>query len=188
MNYVLAHGIRTDGENSIDRIGPLLRDLGHGVHDCELPVRHTWSVRRTIERDAELLVRSVMATSVSREARSIIAHSHGCRIALEAAKLVDVGSLWLFNPAVSTKYDLSSVRCDKARIYCIYSPSDWTVWLGSMIPFHPFGKAGKHGLRQLSEANNLESNGGHSEAFTHPRVQQWAEFIHKKDSAWLDQH
>lgn len=185
MNYVLAHGIRTEGTYSIDRIGPPLRDLGHGVHDCELPVRRTWSVKRTLEKDAEQLVQCLMATSVPREVRSIIAHSHGCHIALEAAKMIDVGSIWLFNPAVSVGYNLDPVRCDKTRIYCIYSPSDWIVFLGSIIPFHPFGKAGKHGLKNLPEANNLESNGGHSEAFKHPRIEQWAEFIHKKDAASL---
>jgi len=174
----LVHGIRTDGEDNIDRIGLTMTRFGHVVVDTPLDVRRAWNVRRTMQHDANRLA-AFMAGDPWRE-RVIIAHSHGCNIALEAAKQTAVASLWLFNPATSSKYDLSYVRCHTEHIFCIYSPTDLAVRLGNMIPFrHPFGAAGYKGFADLPDRNNLESFGHHSMAFKEPLASNWGRNIHE---------
>lgn len=178
MHYFLAHGIAGEGEHSVDRFIPRLIDRGHTVIDVPLPVRHFWNVRQTLWQDVDMLLGSSL--SVPPNHRIIIAHSHGCNIALAAAEEAPFNALWLFNPAVNRGRPLSRLHVPLDRVWCVHSPSDWTVRISKLLPFgHPFGSAGAFGLKHLPPSNNLEADGGHGKAFREPQLTLWADIIHR---------
>lgn len=174
--YFLAHGINSNGSSNVDLFMPYLLQYHCSVVDLPLPVRHTWGVRWTIERDADLLAGYAVATPPYN--RHVIAHSHGCRIALEAAKRVSFASMWLFNPAVSSRYKFKKVLCAEDNIHCVYSTADWAVRLGALLPFnHPFGRAGAQGFNKLAPGSNMETAFGHGFTFQPPYLRGWSSII-----------
>ncbi len=187
MIYLVVHGIRSTGEQSIDRLGSALM-LRHGaqVVDVDLPVRNTFSARWTLSGDAKRLATSVVHARSSVGAKphapvTLLCHSHGCGVGLAAARMTPVHAIWMFNPAVSHGYDVSRLLVPADRIWCVYSKQDWIVRLGALIPFdHPFGNAGARGLSTIPRENNLEADGGHSACFKWPQVGQWADEVHRR--------
>lgn len=174
--YVVFHGIGTNGDPNINKVGEGLSRQGHFVSDPDLPIRSWWSANFTVKQDAKHALKSV------REGDALICHSHGSNIGLEVAKHVPVRAVFLFNPAAPANFDFSELK-GQPEITCIFSNSDWIVWVGSILPLHVFGRAGVSGFRQLDDPDNpygrnIDTSGSdHNDAFAPPGLWYWTNEI-----------
>lgn len=174
--YAFFHGINSDGKNSVNRIMERLNRAGHLTFDADIPTRNIFTSNFTVEKDAERALRIVKPGYV------LVAHSHGCNVAIEVARRIEVKALFLFNPASPDNVDFSELK-GSPTVKCVYSPSDWIVRLGSWIPFSIFGRAGISGFLQLHEEGNpygvnINVKGtDHDDAFVPPALWYWTEEI-----------
>lgn len=155
MSVILIHGINTDGSSNVDRVGLRLADRGHKVVDVKLPKRHFISAWWSADEDAERVL------DASFEGDVLVAHSNGCRIAAHAMRRREYSAAVLIAPAMSRKWEFGNPD----RVYCYCSADDWVVQLGSIIPFHPFGRAGTRGFDQLSDQNIRYRRSDHDDYF-----------------------
>lgn len=173
MRIVLANGIATDGDGNVDRFRAPLEAAGHEIEDVLFPVRHFWSARwpRTINRDAQQLYQA------TEQYDAVIAHSFGCLRTLVCAERRRFSHIFLFRPALAQDYDLSRIA-GTPKIYCIHSMQDTAIRIGSWLPFHPFGRAGTHGMLDPAVINKT-SSGGHNADFEPPQFEQWVKFVNE---------
>lgn len=185
---ILVHGIRTHGDDSIDRLDARLTELGHTVDQYEYPKRRAIqvylpSVRR---HDAAALV------SFMRPGDHVIAHSYGGLIWQEAIKL---GAKWskcfLFSPAAtSDKFKAygqkkgAYPRSSFDELHVVYNPEDKALEWGALMPFHPFGKLGYRGYAgpqddRIRNVRGFATGHGrnHSHYFQGDRLDKWVSYI-----------
>lgn len=156
MAIVLVNGINTHGEGNVDLLGRELHERGHDIVDVRLPKRHTISAWWGAAKDAEAILK------MSSEGDVIVGHSFGCLRAAHAMKKREYKAAFMIAPAMRKSWQFEN----PARVWCFYSPSDWVVWLGSLIPGHPFGKAGVRGYLQLEAyGHNIEMQSDHDDYF-----------------------
>lgn len=169
MKIIGVNGIRSTGRNSTDRLGGELKKFGYEFHDLNQPIRTPWTARFRAERDA------IDLADISEHGDVVICHSYGCLKTAIAAKLVNYKAIFMFRPAMSRNYNWESVD-PSTNIYCIYSKEDYTILLGSMLMYHPFGLAGFSGFK--NKARNFMGSGAHSDDFKRPALTRWAAIIH----------
>ena len=159
----------------MDLLGDRLRP-DHHVIDVILPRRNFIGARwpKNARFDAKLIFQ---ATAHVDEPLDVIAHSYGAYRALLAAERRHFRTLWLFRPACNDNYKLDKIP-NAPVIYCFYSRQDMAVRIGSWLPFHPFGRAGTHGMADPG-VYNVESQGRHSDDFYPPLIERWANLIQK---------
>lgn len=163
------NGIATRGHRSTDVMLSRLEELGHEVVDVDLPVRHTISAYWGADDDAALIA------SAARDGDYAIAHSFGALRLAYAMQSIDFRHVWLFRPAMRKDWEFDRPR----RVTCIHSPDDWTIKLGGIVPFHPFGWAGVRGFTQ-THVHNRWSMDGHSADFRTPLLDWWVDQITQK--------
>lgn len=174
MTVVLVNGIRTHGAGNVDRLMPRLESRGHRVIDVALPKRGHLSARWKANAllDAQIIYQ---ATEGEGGDLHVVAHSYGCWRALLSAERRRFKSLWLFRPALSRNYNLAQIP-NAPRVYCFHSKGDMAVRIGSWLPFHPFGRAGTHGMTDPA-VMNIQSYGSHAKDFAEPLISQWERLI-----------
>lgn len=174
MRIALINGISTHGEGNVDNFIEPLTARGHEVIDIRLPKRHALSARWGAKHDAKIIYKE------TEQYDAVIAHSFGGLRALKAAERRRFSHMFLFRPALARNYCLDKIA-GTPKIHCIYSKEDTAVRIGSFLPFHPFGRAGTHGMTDVGVINH-ESSGGHSADFDGDLFNKWVEFIHEEVS------
>lgn len=148
------NGINTHGEGNIDL---LLADMdlrGASTVDVRLPKRHWMSARWGGRRDGEIIA------DLSPEGAVLVCHSFGAIRAHYAHKLREYSAIVCIAPAASKHLEWNV----PSRVWCYHSPADWVVTIGSLLPFHPFGRAGNEGFSQPGVWNR-EMTSDHNDYF-----------------------
>jgi len=184
---VIVHGIWGHGDTTIDRLGNMLEEAGYEVVYFEYPVRFIISLYwpSVAKGDGERLA------NFQRPGDDVIAHSYGCLIVQNSIKAgAKWGKCFLFAGAATSDkmyYPDDSLE----RAYVIYNPEDKALFIGSLLPFHPFGKLGYHGYsgqpgrteldRRFQNIRGFKKSAGlnHSHYFDEER-RKWFEFINQK--------
>ena len=156
MKVVGVNGINTHGEGNIDVLLAELAKRGHETVDVRLPKRHVLTAYWGAEKDSRLVVDAAAGDAV------LVAHSFGCLRAAHAMRTRRYKAVFLIAPAMSKDWVFDHPQ----RVYCYCSSDDWIVALGSIIPFHPFGKAGTEGFDQLhAYGHNYAKESDHDDYF-----------------------
>ena len=156
MNVVGVNGINTNGEKNVDLVLNALAERGIGTVDVRLPKRHTFSAWWGAKKDARAIA------AHSEDGDVLVAHSFGCLRAAHAMQIKNYSAVFMIAPAMRKGWQFDS----PGRVWCFYSPLDWVVLLGSMIPFHPFGRAGFLGFDQLEpHGHNIIVKSDHDDYF-----------------------
>jgi hypothetical protein len=170
VKIIGVNGIASTGEGTTDKALSELRYRGFETLDLNQPIRHTWSARYHAHEDAMDIV------SVAEAGDVVVAHSYGCLKTALAARVVAFKAIFLFRPAMSRWHRFSGVSRE-TKIYCIYSPQDYTVLMGALLRFkHPFGLAGARGFKS-PYVQNMRSHGSHSHDFKTPNLDYWMNFV-----------
>lgn len=162
------NGILSTGSRTTDRMGTRLAMLGHTVNDINQPIRSAWSARWKVNNDARDIIEQVQDGDV------IIAHSYGCLKTAIAMRNINFKAVFLFRPAMSRWHKFPAYQ--DTKIYCIYSPQDYTIWMGSLALYHPFGLAGARGFKN-PYVKNVKSHGPHGHDFVSNNLEHWANFV-----------
>jgi len=168
MKIITINGIRSTGAGSTDIAGACLADMGYDVHDLNQPVRSAWGARWKANRDAKDII------EVANDGDVLLAHSYGCLKSSIAMRGVNFMAAFLFRPAMSRWHRFPQYQ--DTKIFCIHSKQDWTIFMGSMALYHPFGLAGFSGFRS-PYVTNIKSHGPHSHDFHADNVGCWAHFV-----------
>lgn len=129
-------------------------------------------LKHSIKRRAKMLYEQ------SREGDVVIAHSFGCIATIEAMKLgARYSKVFFFASAAERDVYIPSYGYE--RIWNIYSTSDATLTLGSLFPFHPFGKMGQRGYNgKAANLLNVPAEGyQHGDYVKEQNFATWVSFI-----------
>lgn len=179
MRILGLNGILTHGAQSTDRLLGLLGERGYQTLDVNYPF--TFALMAHFRQRAN----TTYLLEAYRPGDCLIAHSYGCLLAYRAMQMGAVfDKVFLFAPAM--KADVEFPAGAYKHIYVMHHPRDFAVWLGSLLPFHAFGRMGRDGYQgpPRDDITNLESKGGsdydrklHSHYFSPARIAKWADFI-----------
>lgn len=139
-DIIIVHGIWTHG-GGIDRFGKMLEDAGFRVRYFEYPRRFALSMYWPgVEAEDGAALANFM-----RDGDHIVAHSYGVRIWQNTIPLgAQWGKCYLFGGAATS--DKMFYHADALKeAHVIYNPEDNALKIGSILPFHPFGKLGLRG-------------------------------------------
>lgn len=179
MRILGVNGIRSTGAATTDALGWELTRYGHEFVDINQPVRSAWGARWKAEQDARAII------DLANDGDVIIAHSYGCLKTTIAMRGIRFNSVFLFRPAMSRSHKFYRL-INGTHVYCIHSPDDWTIKLGAIMAFHPFGLAGAYGFKDPFVTNTI-SEGGHSDDFKFHdgkyNLHHWTKFIHERITA-----
>lgn len=164
-----ANGINTHGENNID---VLLVELecwyGLETVDVWLPKRHWFSARWGGCHDGTLIAQD------SRDGDILVAHSYGCLRAWHAHQVRDYRAIVCIAPAMGKQVEWRYPQ----RVHCYHSDGDWAVRIGSRLLFHPFGRAGVEGFKQLEPyGNNHDCEATHGSYFQGDLLRRIADHV-----------
>lgn len=172
MKILGVSGIWSDGSGSTDIVLTLLRyKHGYPIQDIQNKTRGPFFARFKAKRDARKILEK------SQDGDIVVAHSYGCLKTLKAAEKKSYSHLFLIAPAASEDYDFSKIS-ERTKIHCLYSKKDWAVRVGSLLLFHPFGRAGLNGFSD-PRVENHRFHGGHTHYFKEDILHQVVNLIHK---------
>jgi hypothetical protein len=137
------NGIRSDGSGNTDRALQGLERLDHCTVDTAYPLtRWVWQTR---SRARELRDARVLKRRYYHPGDAVIAHSRGCRVNLRMMELgCRFSTVFWFRPAMNRDVIVPDHGCE--RLFVLHHPEDRAIALGSLLPWHPFGAAGRFGL------------------------------------------
>lgn len=178
-------GIHSHGFDGTDKVLIDLEKIGYQTTDYDHPKRNTLTVwpPKTRRDDAKGLL------SVMDRGDSVVAHSYGCLIVLEAMRLgAEFNQVFFFGAAATSDkppwFPLLPRSCK--RMFVVYNPEDKALKWGAMIPFHPFGKLGYKGYRGAHDSRivnipALMDNDGsnHNSHLNDENRREWVLFIDK---------
>ena len=137
-NVVLTHGILTDGRD-IDRLRPALMEDYASV----LRGYYDWSFLVRVRLCNHAL--STMMAGLVLPGTDGVAHSNGCAIQLEAARLgAPFRNLVFVNPALDADVDVPETV---QRLIVLYTPHDTPTRVAKYLLWHPWGDMGRKGYR-----------------------------------------
>ena len=155
MKIVLVHGINTVGTDNIDRTQKKLEALGLEVVDAPTKKRNPFTARWMGKRDAKVV------QDCSADGDILVCHSYGNIVGWHAHKHIDYRAIFCIAPAQSK--DVKWIHPN--RVHCYFSEDDRALKVGSLMLYHPFGRAGLVGYTQPG-VNNVPSHGlDHSDYF-----------------------
>lgn len=126
---ILIHGfnVRDEGENSIDRLKPMLREAGYRVEDFDYGFLGLMMVRFRTKFIAKML------HQFSNPEDIIIGHSHGCAI---TAKAMENGAKFdkvvFIHPALDKNWKIPTIFSAR-RITVFYSEKDIATWSAMLL-------------------------------------------------------
>ncbi len=181
------HGILSLGVKSTDL---LLKELEHKGHRT-LEIDHGWFPAVLSGITARYFAKQLIKRLDGESYVSVVAHSFGARIVLEAMMLGQkFEHVFLFNPAIPADSDFP-VEYYK-HITVIANPRDkilkWGRILLSVLGYGDLGRIGYTGIspRVTTCRNTKPSPQGlaaHGHAFTPDGLKAWAEVIHQETLA-----
>jgi hypothetical protein len=172
MKIIGVNGIQSKGIGSTDLALAEMRYRGFKTHDLNQPVRSAWGARFKAHKDALDII------DVANEGDVVICHSYGCLKTAIAARVVNFKAIFMFRPAMSRWHRFAKVD-RSTKLYCIYSPQDYTILLGAMALHHAFGLAGLRGFKSKWVDNRI-SHGSHSHDFKTPNLIHWMNFVEEE--------
>lgn len=190
MKIYLLNGINDSIANTTGSLVSHLRALGHDPQHLYRTTVKVW-----YSRSKKYLLRTSKHLELqmdNSQPTALIAHSQGCLQAYfmmsEAEKrLFDY--VILFSPAMN-RSGWKWGKCDFEKMLVIYNPNDLAIFLGSILRFHPFGKAGSRGFKtkdarieQREDTTGSEGFLGHSHYFNDANARDTADAIDR----WLSQ-
>lgn len=159
-----------------DQLLTPLKFKGYRVRD--ISYRRMLALKAYIPQEIEK--RALLVIDAYEPGDAVIAHSFGCLLTITAMKLgARFGKVFFFGAAVSQDAEIPP---NYEHLYNIHSPSDGALWLGTLLPFHPFGGMGKWGYRGKSpNVTNVEAPGmGHNDYVEPENIEKWLRFIDRK--------
>ena len=162
------NGIESDGSGSTDLLGATLAARGFKWIDVNQPIRNAWQARWKAQKDAKDIIRQ------ARDGDYLICHSYGGRKSGIAMRGVKFKAVFMFRPAMSRWHKFPMYQ--DTKIFCVYSKQDYTILMGSLALFHPFGLAGFSGFKSPF-VKNIKSQGAHSDDFKPGAIEHWADFV-----------
>jgi pimeloyl-ACP methyl ester carboxylesterase len=181
---ILIHGfnVRDEGNSTVGTLVPYLQAAGFHVKRPRYGWRGLLGVRYLNDTFSQLIA------DLSEPGDTLIGHSNGCAIAVQAVEKTEheFDRLVLINPALDSDYLFpSNVR----RIDVWHSPSDAPVRFAKLLPWHSWGDMGAVGYRGLydprvrsfNKENGFEvSSSSHSDVFAPGKVEFFAPIIVSK--------
>jgi hypothetical protein len=172
MKIIGVNGIQSTGFGTTDLALAEMRYRGFEILDLNQPIRSAWGARFKAHRDALDIV------EVADDGDVVICHSYGCLKTAIAARTINFKAIFMFRPAMSRWHRFSKV--DRVtKLHCIYSPQDYTILVGALALYHPFGLAGLKGFRSKWVDNRI-SHGPHSHDFKTPNLIHWMDFVEEE--------
>ena len=175
---LLLHGIHSAGRGGPGKFIPALQAAGHEIHphDCSpyTLLATTWLRPNVDHERARELVKLLAGERVH-----VIAHSNGCRLAALAMKegaafdtVIFFGAAWPAHAA----YPEGAFT----KLYMVYSKTDPAILIGSALPRHEFGSAGRNGYRGLADNRIVNVSATphlHTTYFRWPWRDRWARWV-----------
>jgi hypothetical protein len=181
MKIIGANGIwnaEKGGKSFTDRMLVALRLLGRdNTFDLEYPSMRAWKAyfQNEIDKRAEILVRLHVPGDV------LIAHSFACLMSHRAMELgARFSKVFFFGGAAEDNLVFPDGAFQK--LYNVYSQADWTLLLGSLLPWHPFGNLGRTGYKGTdTRVMNVKADKHKHNTYVDPEyIEQWARFINRE--------
>jgi len=185
-------GIRDDGARTVHSLGAAVA----GACDMELcraikPISHTWNARydKYTDRMARMLLTQV------RPGGDVLAHSYGCLIAVRMMEMAqDHGweellfrNVILISPAADRDtVDWETLHYDRGLV--LTNPLDIAIHVGSLNPWHPFGRAGVFGFKTNDQRLAQELRFSRVGPFNHTKCwfgEKGAEWTRERVSKFL---
>jgi len=142
MKIICCNGIRSDGGDNTDLLIKDLANEGFKTVDCNYPrvgFLTSYSKKRQY-KNAEILYH------LHNPGDHLVAHSYAGLIARRAMHLgAQFGVVILLSPAMDV--DFSFPPNGAQKIICLHNPHDRAIKVGSLLPGHPFGNAGRFGFK-----------------------------------------
>jgi len=155
MKIILVHGINTLGTDNIDRTQKRLEESGLEVVDAPTKKRNPLTARWCGNRDGKVV------RDCSADGDILVCHSYGNIVGWHAHKRRDYAAIFCIAPAQSKDVQWRHPN----RVHCYFSKDDKALKAGSLMFYHPFGRAGLVGMTQTG-VNNIPSHGlDHSDYF-----------------------
>jgi len=179
----LVHGIRGQGEDSIDKLIPALHAVRLITRDINYPkisatafalTPRKWNRERQF-RDGQIVV------DATEDGEDIIAHSRGCLVATRA---MEIGRkfrcAFFFAPAMNADFFFPEGAVE--YVWIIYCPNDAVIKLAGLIPWNDGGSMGRIGYNgpahpSLAELQVEAETPAHSHYFFFPHLEGWSYFI-----------
>jgi len=182
----LANGIRTHGENNIDRLLRPLEDLGHRVVDLYYKKVYSWHV---YSRTKQLKIAHALKNQILPHPQPwyIAAHSFGCLLSRRLMQInVTFTSAHLFGAADDDETYYPREQAERIHVY--YNQKDRALLFGSLLFRHDFGPLGRVGYNGPDDSRivglrrdfmyNRPWSTDHN-WFTEPMLSRWVDLIHK---------
>jgi hypothetical protein len=191
--FVAVNGIKTTGEDSIDRLTCELVKRGHEVVDLGLPVIGVIGAsRRSIQMRNGRLLRDAVVSNFGEAARvNVITHSNGAPTLFRSMWFAGVryDNLFVFN--ASFRSDWAWPAEGFRRMYNIYNPYDKALKWGErsrwLMPNHIFGSLGRTGYdgppdrRIICQSNAFrDGKNWHNPWHRWDLAEFWAEWIDER--------
>ena len=150
VKVVFIHGINTDGDDDIFEMADL---LGSKRTDLEIYKFRYGPIGVNEARDLKFLQEtSFRLIEEIGDGAILIAHSNGCRIAIEAMRLgMDAKMVILFAPAVEEWLALPGKGRGCQSMIVVHNPRDRAILAGEYLLYHPFGAMGRDGYQGPSD-------------------------------------
>jgi len=188
---VFIHGINTDGDDDIFEMADLLKS---NYADLDIYRFRYGPIGVNKARDLKFLQEtSIRLIDEIGDGAILIAHSNGCRIAIEAMRLgMDAKLTILFAPAVEEWLALPGKGRGCKSMIVVHNPRDRAILAGEHLWYHPFGAMGRDGYQgphderiKNFEALPLNTPGKfkHSGYFTGDDLPIWTSHV----KIWIDQ-
>lgn len=146
------NGICSDGSDSTDLILNDLREIGYQTEDINYP-----KVRGFIDAwfSSRLTDRALKVMKHHQEGDCAIAHSYGCNVLRRTMELGAVYKhVFLFSPAMDANVQFPEGAAESITVF--HHRRDRVIFLGMLLPWHPFGAMGRYGY-QGARNNAIEN-------------------------------
>ena len=180
-HVILIHGIRkVDSLECMQRLRPFF------IARKKNPIIHDYGHLGILTRFQNKRLAKELADKInSLDGRVIVvAHSNGCAITHLAASLYNakINKAVYINAALESRVDVPS-SIESVDVY--HAPSDFTLLLGALRPFHIWGTMGRYGYRGKStnvtnynfEMDFVVKNKGHSTLFERDIIEYYGPII-----------
>lgn len=183
MKILGINGIRTTGAKNTDLLLQKMQEREWKTCDTEYPTAWAISARwRWIQRrNAKRIMKYY------REGDIVVAHSYGCLLTL---RMMEMGArfshVFFFGAAMNDDFTFPAYGMESLVNVC--DVDDRALGIGSILPFHDFGKMGKTGYKGAKDprVQNVFARDSvteplqHSNYFLPENLDTWASFVHFK--------
>ena len=186
-HVISVHGfnIYDAGKNTVAKILPYFEQQGCTTEVFNYGYFNLFNPRWRNQKIADKLSKRVRELNEQNIDVVIVAHSNGCTITHETHDCVINNAVYI-NPALD-RWRVFPDTIQRAQVW--YSPSDRTLWLAKILPFHPLGAMGAFGymgkfdprIKNYNKQHDYPiSSKGHSDVFEDGKLHYFAQHIIKE--------